>query len=139
VAKTSFFWVPSKRGLFDVILNYNIFVPHDSTPLPWRNIWQNKAPLRVGFFAWLPAWEKILTMDNLRKRHVIVVVWCCMCKKNEESVDHPLLHYEMASTLRNTIFSLAGLAWVAPSQVVETFSPTRKGNLAGQRILLFGR
>jgi hypothetical protein len=26
--------------------------------------------------------RKILTIDNLRKRHVIVVDWCVMCKKN---------------------------------------------------------
>jgi hypothetical protein len=31
---------------------------------------------------WMAAFEKILTLDNLRKRHVIVVDWCCMCKKS---------------------------------------------------------
>jgi hypothetical protein len=31
------------------------------------------------------AWE-ILKMDSLRKRNVVVVEWCCMCKKNEESI-----------------------------------------------------
>jgi hypothetical protein len=24
-------------------------------------------------------------MDNLRKKHIIVVDWCCMCKKSGES------------------------------------------------------
>jgi hypothetical protein len=55
--------------------------------------------LRVTFFAWTTTIEKILTMDNLRKRHVIVVEWCCMYEKNGESVDHLLLHCETANAL----------------------------------------
>jgi hypothetical protein len=46
-------------------------------------VWRTKAPLRAAFFAWSAALGKILTMDNLRKRHVIVVDRCCMCKRNE--------------------------------------------------------
>jgi hypothetical protein len=41
----------------------------------------------------------ILTMDNLIKRRVIVIDRCCMCKTNGESVDHLLLHCEVACTL----------------------------------------
>jgi hypothetical protein len=61
--------------------------------------------LRVVFFAWLAALGKILAMDNLRKQHIIVVEWCCMCKNNGESVDHLLLHCEIAGSLWNAIFS----------------------------------
>lgn len=76
------------------------------------SIWRNKAPLRVLFFDWLAALEKILTVDNLRKWHFIVVEWCCMGKTSGESMDHILFHYEMASALWNTFFSLVGLDWV---------------------------
>jgi hypothetical protein len=48
---------------------------------------------------WSEALGKILTMDNLQKQHVIVVDRCCMCKKNRESVDHLLLHCEVASAI----------------------------------------
>jgi hypothetical protein len=51
------------------------------------SIWRIKVPLRVAFFTWSAALGKILTMDNLRKRRVIVVDRCCMCKRNGESVD----------------------------------------------------
>jgi hypothetical protein len=40
-----------------------------------RSIWRNKASLKVMFSAWTAALVKILTMDNLRKRHLIVVDW----------------------------------------------------------------
>jgi hypothetical protein len=35
--------------------------------------------------------RKILTLDNLCKRHIIVIDWCFMYKKNEETLDHLLL------------------------------------------------
>jgi hypothetical protein len=37
-----------------------------------------------------------------------------VCKKNEKSVDHLLLHYEIVDALWNTIFSNVGFAWVMP-------------------------
>jgi hypothetical protein len=43
----------------------------------------------VASFAWLATLGKIITMDILRKRNIIVVDGCC--KKNEQSVDHLLL------------------------------------------------
>jgi hypothetical protein len=101
---------------------YNALAPHDSTPFPWKSIWRNKAHSRILFFALLAALGKILIMDNLRKRHVTVVDWCCMCKKSGEFVDHLLLHCEMVSALWNSIFSLVGLAWVMSSRVVDFFA-----------------
>jgi hypothetical protein len=47
--------------------------------------------LREVFLVWTAPLEKILTMDILRKLHVIVVDWCCMCKSGEV-IDHILLH-----------------------------------------------
>jgi hypothetical protein len=53
----------------------------------WKSIWKVKAHSRVAFFVWT-ALGKILTLDNLRKRNIIVVDWCYMCKKSGESIDH---------------------------------------------------
>jgi hypothetical protein len=51
-----------------------------------------KVPLRVAFFIWSAALGKILSMFNLRKRNIVVVDWCCMCKKCGETVDNLLLN-----------------------------------------------
>lgn len=79
-------------------------------------------PLRVAFLAWSMSLGEILTMDNLRKQHVIVVDWYYMCKRNEESVNHLLLHCEVACALRNAFFSRFGLSWVLPSRLVDFFA-----------------
>jgi len=60
-------------------------------------------------------------LDNLRKKRVIVIDRCCMCKMNGESVDHILLHCEVARALWNAIFSRFSLSWVMPLRVVDFF------------------
>jgi hypothetical protein len=45
-----------------------------------------------------------------------------MCKKNGESMDHLLLHCEIACALWNTIFSNVGLTWVMLRRVVDLFA-----------------
>ena len=63
---------------------------------PWKIIGKSKVPPRVAFFMWTAVLGKILTMDNLRKKNIIVTEWCCICKKSDESIDHLLLHCEVA-------------------------------------------
>ena len=71
---------------------------------------------------WSTALDKILTLDNLRKQHIIVINRCCICKRSEEMVDHLLLDCEVASALWNAIFSQFGMAWVMPRRVFDLFA-----------------
>jgi hypothetical protein len=122
-----FRWDPLKRGKLDVRSFYDVLVPHDNTHFLWKIIWRNKATLRAVFFAWTTSLGKILTADNLRKRHVIIVDWCCICKRNEEFEDHVLLHYEIANALWSALFSRVGLAWVIPKRVIDLFACRKLG------------
>jgi hypothetical protein len=45
-----------------------------------------------------------------------------MCKKNGESVDHLLLHCEVASALWHSIFSRFGLHWVMPGRLKDLYA-----------------
>jgi hypothetical protein len=68
-------WVPhSKNGFFGVKSFYNVMGCLDGVCFPWKSVWCTKVPLRMTFFGWSAAFEKILTMDNLRKQHIIVVI-----------------------------------------------------------------
>jgi hypothetical protein len=44
--------------------------------------------------------------DNLRKRNVVVIEWCCMCKKSGGSIEHLLLYWEVALDLWSYILYL---------------------------------
>ena len=69
------------------------------------------------FFSWTVALGKILTIDNLRKRHFVVLEWCFMwCG---QSVDHLLLHCPIASEIWSMIFCLFGICWVMPQRVAD--------------------
>jgi hypothetical protein len=92
-------WSPSRIGKFDVRSFYKSLAFKETSHFPWKSIWRTKVPLKVAFFAWAAGLGKILTVDNLRKRHVIVIDRCCMCKKNGESVDHLILHCDAACVL----------------------------------------
>jgi hypothetical protein len=72
----------------------------------------------TAFFAWSAALGKILTMDNLTRQHVIVMVICCMCKRNGESVDHFLLHCNVAYAIWSVLFNRFGMSWVMPRRVI---------------------
>jgi hypothetical protein len=96
-----------------VKLFYTVLVRQDS-PFPWRSIWRVKPPPWMAFFVWTNALQKILTLDNLRKRNVVVVEWCCLCKKNGKSIDHILLHCEVVRELWSCILKLFGVEWVMP-------------------------
>jgi hypothetical protein len=63
----------------------------------------------VVFFVWTIALGKILMHDNLQKRNVMVIEWCCMCKKSGESIEHLLLHCEVARDLFSYILIIFGL------------------------------
>ena len=89
---------------------------------PWKCIWKSKVPPRVNFFIWTAALGKILTADNLRRRHVILVSWCCMCKGDAETIDHLFLHGKVAKEMWDTVFNLFGLTWFMPKRVVDLLS-----------------
>jgi len=71
---------------------------------------------------WSAALGKILTMDNLRKMHVILVDRCCIYKQNGKSVDHLLLHCDMTYALWSALFTRFGLSWVMRRRVFDLFA-----------------
>jgi hypothetical protein len=90
------YWIPSKRMIFEVKSCYKLKVNSEPVDGPWKIIWKSKVPPIVAFFTRIEVLGKILTMDNLCKKNIIVIEWCCMCKKSGESIDYLLLHCEVA-------------------------------------------
>jgi hypothetical protein len=87
-----------------------------------RLIWGVKAPRRISFFTWTAARGKILTCDNLMRRGHVLAGWCCLCKNQWETVDHLLLHCEVAVALWGFVFSMFGVQRVFPAMVLDMVS-----------------
>ena len=57
---------------------------------------------------WPPPHDNLLILD-----------WCCMCKRNGESVDHLLILCSIAFDLWSMMFTLFGIHWVMPKTMVD--------------------
>jgi hypothetical protein len=112
-------WIPSKKGTFKVKDFFKALSRAEGRGFPWKGVWRTKSPPRAAFFVWSAAIGKILTLDNLRKRQVVVVNRCFMCKKDGESIDHLLLHCKVAHALWCNIFSRLDLSWFMFSSVLD--------------------
>jgi len=123
-------WMPVRKKSFEVKSYYKVLSSPIQSSFPWKNIWKVNVPLRVAFFVWTVTLGKILTLNNLRKRNIIVMEWCFMCKTSGESIDHLFLHCMVATELWRTILQLFGVEWVTPGSVKDMLGSWRgqKGN-----------
>ena len=112
-------WKLNPNGEFDTRSYYNKLWDPTSIVFPWKGIWRVKAPRWVSSFIWCVAWNKILTGDNLRLRKLVFVDWCIMCRHCGETVDHLLLHCEIAHRLWCFALKSFGLAWVIPRSIPD--------------------
>lgn len=55
---------------------------------------------------------RFLTNDILKKKGIILVDQCCMCRCDGEMVDHMLLHCEIAYAMSSYDFCVFGVQWV---------------------------
>ena len=131
-------WSLDHNGQFAVKSYHKVLAGRRAQPFPWKPIWKSKVPPRVAFFVWTAAKGKILTMDNLRKRGICIVEWCCLCKKSGESPEHLLLHCSYAQALWSFAFSLFGISWVMPAQITDLLTSWMGGFGKSRAALVWG-
>ncbi|RVW56571.1 hypothetical protein CK203_086726 [Vitis vinifera] len=65
----------------------------------------------------IAVWGKISTVDMLMRRGWSMANRCNLCKENEETVNHILIHCGKTRDLWNLLFSSFGVVWVLPESV----------------------
>ena len=66
-----------------------------------------------------------------------MVNWCCLCKRNGETVNHLLLHCPFSKEVWDLVFALFGVQWVMPRRVADLLASGRDV-LEGTSIVQFG-
>jgi hypothetical protein len=114
-------WTPSRHG-FAVKSYYTILSsPNSEEPgsFPWKSIWKVKAPTHIAFFLWATTVGRILTVDNLKRRGFQLINRYCLCKKDEEIINHLLLHCEFSVDIWHLVLISFGVSWVTPGNVSQ--------------------
>ena len=101
-------WRLNGKGTFDSRSFYHALLAPVAVAFPWKMIWGVKSPRRIAFFMWIVAWDRILSCDNLRKKGFVLAGWCCMCKADDESMDHLFIHCGAAQLLWSLVFRSFG-------------------------------
>ena len=83
----------------------------------WSIIWRSWALMRVSFFAWEASWNRILTIDQLKRRGWNMPNRCYLCKVEEETSNHLILFCKKATMLWSLLFSLFDVQWVLHSSI----------------------
>lgn len=112
-------WIPLKDGEFLVSSFFHSLMHSSSTSSTWGCLWKIKAPPRVLASAWLALCGRILTMDNLRRK-VIVVNACPFCLVDEESIDH-LLNCKVVWKVWCSFLREFGCSWTFRRSIGELF------------------
>ena len=110
-------WKNSKNGSFSIRSLYGSFSRASSDPFPWSMIWRSWALMRVSFFTWEASWNRILTIDQLKRRGWNMPNRCYLCKGEEETSDHLILFCKKATMLWSLLFSLFDVQWVLHSSI----------------------
>ena len=110
-------WKNNKKGSFFVRSHYHFLIKAFSYPFPWSIIWRSWAPMRVSFFAWETSWNRILTIEQLKRRSWNMSNRCYFYKVEEETSDHLILFCKKVTMLWSLLFSLFDVQWVLYSSI----------------------
>ena len=127
-------WAPSKDGNFSIASFFpaSLEGSHETSPL--HALWKFKVPPRVAVFGWLALHGRILNLDNLRRRKIIIVNACPLCLASEETVDHLLLNCKVVQAVWKSVIGWFDCSWVLPSSLLDLFDAWKKsvGNARGK-------
>ena len=84
----------------------------NSEAFPTSLVWNPWVPVRVSFFTWELLWGRILTLEQLKRRWWRIPYRCYMCKGDEETANHSLLHYWKQPCYGFLFILLLRIGWV---------------------------
>ena len=120
-------WPPDPKGSFNIKSFCNVVYDR---PLcygfPSTAICRSKAPPKACFFAWAAALDKVPTKDFLKRRNFHGPSRCVLCREEEETIHHLLVHCQWASLLWQLGLSMMGVCWVQPWKVKDVLVAWRR-------------
>ena len=109
-------WKNDPSGVFSIGSAYDDSFDDYEEPC-WAKAWVKGMKPKVNIFFLIHLQNKFLTLDNLKKRGIIIINRCVLCKNDGESVEHITLHCPFTKKIWDKICSLLNAEWVFPSTI----------------------
>jgi hypothetical protein len=98
-----------------------------------------KALLHITFFIWATTLGRILIANNFRRRRFELINQCFLCKKDEETINHLLLHCEFTVDIWHLVLNSFGVSWVTSGNVLQLFHCWKFLGIGHPSYKLFGK
>ncbi|CAN0887943.1 Putative ribonuclease H protein At1g65750 [Linum grandiflorum] len=131
-------WSPDDRHGFSVKTFMSVLLLGKypgSALFPTSVVWIPSVPTKVCCFIWMASLNSIATVDNLRRRGVIMPNRCVMCCHAEESTSHLLLHCKYSFAVWMSFWQTLGGFGPFPHDVLGLLEEWK----TGQNFSCFGR
>ncbi|RVW16745.1 hypothetical protein CK203_076449 [Vitis vinifera] len=125
-------WKGGRNDKYRVKEAYRLVARPNDIGFPSRCIWVDSVPTKVAFYAWEATWGRVLTLDRLQKRGWQLPNCCFLCGREEETVNHILIHCIIVRVLWDIVIGLSGVQWVFPETVKEVLTSWR-GPFVGKK------
>ena len=127
-----------KAKSFSIKAMYKGYDISPAFDFPYHSIWNSVVPPKIGIFTWEAAWDKVLTLDNLKRQGMAFANRCFLCEEDEETINHLLIHCRSAKMLWDLLLSIGGISWVFPRLVLHTLLAWQ-GAAVGKKRKKFGQ
>ena len=101
-------WKEAKNGSFFVKTCFDLLEGGRQQLVPFKMLWNPIVPTKVVSLLGKFAWDRILTLDQLKKRGFSLASRCPLCGKVEETLEHLLIHCPKVWCMWTALFSLLG-------------------------------
>lgn len=96
---------------------------------PGERVWHvRNMPPKISFFVWTVIRGRVLTVDNLKKRGMILVNRCQLCESAEETLKHLFLECEITERIWHYFRHSAG---ITPSHDGDLSNVIKQGHFHG--------
>ena len=107
-------WKGDESGSFKVKAYFKELEGVSPHKVPSKMLWNQHIPSKVSFFAWEVWWGKGLTSTQLKKRGFHLASMCPFYRKEEEELEHILIHYQAIWGQWTDLLLAFGVDWTCP-------------------------
>lgn len=105
-------WILDEEKGFTVRSMAGALCPLSDRSYPGDCVWNQLIQLKVSFLLWELWWDRVLTVDNLIRRGMIIPNRCCMCMADAKSFGHLFIHCAWVRPLWGYYLSHFDVNWV---------------------------